>query len=69
MEARSAVAAARRTRDEAAEKDAHAAIDSIKTELGERGAVWWDDGAPDYNRHMARTTPYADWLRTLDGAA
>jgi transposase len=25
----------------------------------ERGPVWWDDGAPDINRHMVRTTPYA----------
>ncbi len=65
MEARRAVAAARRARDDTAEKNAHAAVDSIKTELGERGAVWWDDGAPDYNRHMARTTPYADWFRSL----
>ena len=67
MAARRAVAAARRTHDEAAENDAHAAIDSIKVDLGERGSVWWDDDAPDYNRHMARTTPYADWLKTLDG--
>lgn len=35
--------------------------------LGERGPVWWDDGAPDYNRHMARTTPYVAWFAALDG--
>jgi hypothetical protein len=30
--------------------------------LGERGPVWWDDGAPDLTRHLARTTGYADWF-------
>ena len=37
-------------------------VDRAKRALGERGPVWWTDGAPDYNRHMARNTPYADWL-------
>lgn len=37
-------------------------IDELKRELGERGPVWWTDGAPDLNRHMARTTPYAEWF-------
>lgn len=46
--------AARRTRD-------RAGTDRAKRALGERGPVWWDDGAPDFNRHMARNTPYADW--------
>jgi hypothetical protein len=27
----------------------------------ERGAVWWDDGAPDMNRKMVKNTPYAGW--------
>ncbi len=40
-------------------------VDDAKTKLGERGPVWWDDGAPDYNRHMAVNTPYADWFLTL----
>ena len=30
--------------------------------LVERGPVWWDDGAPDLNRHMAKNTPYAEWF-------
>ena len=29
--------------------------------LGERGPVWWTDGAPDFNRKLARNTPYARW--------
>lgn len=61
MDARRAVAAARRAADDVAEAAAHAAVDRAKVALGERGAVWWDDGAPDLNRHMARTTCYADW--------
>lgn len=48
---------------------ARARVDSAKHELGERGPVWWNDGAPDFNRHMARDTPYADWFATLGVAA
>ena len=44
---------------------ARARVDESKRELGERGDVWWSDGAPDFNRHMAATTPYADWFSTL----
>lgn len=47
------------------EGEAHAAADRAKQALGERGPVWWSDGAPDYNRHMARTTPYAGWFTDL----
>src|SRR6476469_5686503 len=61
MTARRAVALAKRAANPAAEAVAHAAVDRAKQALGERGPVWWDDGAPDFNRHMARTTPYADW--------
>jgi hypothetical protein len=46
---------------------AHAEVDRVKRALGERGPVWWTDGAPDYNRHMARNTPYADWFAALEG--
>lgn len=41
--------------------EARAAVDAAKIALGERGMVWWDDGAPDYNRRMAKNTPYAEW--------
>jgi hypothetical protein len=40
-------------------------VDQAKVALGERGAPWWDDGAPDYNRHLAKNTPYADWFASL----
>lgn len=61
MDARRAVAQARRAGDDQAETAAHAKVNRAKHGLGERGPVWWDDGAPDYNRHMAKNTPYADW--------
>lgn len=66
MAARRGVAAARRAGDAAAEAQAHGAIDAAKVALGERGAVWWDDGTPDLNRHMARTTEYAEWFGKLE---
>jgi hypothetical protein len=54
-------------RDAPAEGRAHAReqVESTKVALGERGPVWWSDGAPDYNRKMARNTPYADWVLAL----
>jgi len=36
--------------------------------LGERGMPWWSDGAPDYNRRLARNTPYRDWFAGLPDA-
>lgn len=65
MRARGAVARARRANDAGAEADAHSRVDRVKIELGERGPAWWDDGAPDFNRHMVRTTPYAEWYARL----
>jgi len=65
MTARRSVAAARRAGDAAALASARAAVDEAKRALGERGPVWWSDGAPDYNRHLARSTPYADWFAEL----
>ena len=45
---------------------ARAHVDTAKQALGERGPVWWTDGSPDYNRHMAVNTPYAAWFGSLD---
>ncbi|MBB4857679.1 hypothetical protein HNO88_000990 [Novosphingobium chloroacetimidivorans] len=42
-------------------RTARGRVDAAKVALGERGPVWWDDGAPDYNRHLVRNTPYAQW--------
>jgi len=66
MKARRAVRSARDNGDEPAEAEAHAAVDRAKRGLGERGPVWWTDGAPDFNRHMARNTPYAAWFAALN---
>ena len=52
----------------AKEPDARARVDAAKRALGERGPVWWDDGAKDWNRHLAKNTPYADWHAALDSA-
>ena len=60
MEARREVGQARRTGDETAERAARAKVHAAKVALGERGPVWWDDGAPDYNRHLVKNTPYRD---------
>jgi hypothetical protein len=51
--------------DDEAERAARARVDAAKHALGERGPVWWSDGAPDLNRHMARNTPYATWHEAL----
>jgi hypothetical protein len=40
-------------------------VDEAKRALGERGPVWWDDGAPDYNRRMVKNTPYTKWFAGL----
>lgn len=67
MTARRAVAIARRAGDETGIAAARAAVDAAKRGLGERGPVWWTDGAPDYNRRMVRNTPYADWYAKAVG--
>ena len=59
------MATTRKAADEQGGSAAHEAVDRAKRALGERGPVWWDDGAPALNRHMARTTAYADWYRDL----
>jgi hypothetical protein len=65
MQARRQVGDAKRAGDRDAERSARAAVDEAKQALGERGPVWWTDGAPDFNRKMAANTPYADWYAAL----
>lgn len=65
MNARRAVRAAKRAGDAEAEAAAHAAVDQAKRALGERGPVWWTDGAGDFNWHKAKNTPYAEWHAAL----
>jgi hypothetical protein len=40
-------------------------VDAAKHALGEHGAVWRRDGAPDWNRHMVRNSPYAGVVRSV----
>jgi hypothetical protein len=61
MSARRDVARARRADDAAGVRRARSRVDRAKRELGERGPAWWTDGAPDYTRHLARNTAYAEW--------
>ncbi|WP_175578882.1 hypothetical protein [Croceibacterium ferulae] len=66
MDARRAVGRALKAGDEGALAAARREVDAAKVGLGERGPVWWDDGAPDLNRRMARNTPYRDWFEGLE---
>jgi hypothetical protein len=65
------MAARRAVRDAAGDTSAvsaaRAAVHAAKVALGERGPVWWSDGAPDFNRRMVRGTPYAEWAAQLPG--
>lgn len=65
MRARRQVGAARKAGDKEAERSARAAVDEAKRALGERGPVWWTDGAPNFNRKMVANTPYADWFASM----
>ena len=61
MHARRDVALHQRDGNGSALRRARRKVQATKVALGERGPVWWTDGAPDYNRHMAENTPYATW--------
>jgi hypothetical protein len=52
-------------KDKTAERAARSRVDAAKRALGERGPVWWTDGAADFNRHMVANTPYASWFESL----
>lgn len=48
--------------------EARSQVEEMKRALGERGPVWWTDGAPDDNRRLVRNTQYADWFAGLQCA-
>ena len=65
---RDLMAARRAVRDAESEAETRAArtrVQAAKERLGERGPVWWTDGAPDWTRHHPRNTPYAGWWASL----
>ena len=45
---------------------ARRAVEQAKRGLGERGPAWWHDDARDYNRFLAKNTPYAAWAADLE---
>jgi hypothetical protein len=63
MRARADVGLALRSGDGALLERARGRVHSAKVALGERGPVWWTDGAPDENRRMVRNTAYAAWYK------
>ena len=65
MQARRAVKAALGSKDPSALEQARHAVDQAKIALGERGPVWWTDGAKDYNRYLVKNSPYAAWYQGL----
>lgn len=68
MHARRAVKTALRSGDTVSLREARAAVDAAKVALGERGPVWWTDGAKDVNRHLVKNTPYAGWYAGVEDA-
>lgn len=69
MDARRGVKAGKGAGDDEAIARARRAVDAAKHGLGERGPVWWTDGAPDQNRRMAANTTYAEWFAGLEPEA
>jgi hypothetical protein len=65
---RDLMAARRAVRQAATEAETRAARDRVqaaKVRLGERGAVWWRDGAEDVTRRAPWNTGYAEWWNSL----
>lgn len=58
-----------RSADHEIKAQARKDVDDAKQALGERGPAWWTDGTPDYNRRMAKNTPYRDWFLMHTGAS
>jgi len=65
MDARRAVKTAKAAADKEAEAAAHRRVDEVKRRMGERGPVWWTDGAPDFNRYAVKNSPYAEWFAKI----
>lgn len=65
MDARREVKASHRVEDGDRMAAARQAVNTAKIALGERGPVWWTDGAQDYNRYLVKNTPYEAWFSTL----
>ena len=66
MAARRAKGIAMRSGDGRGRELARQQVDAAKIALGERGPVWWNDGAQDVNRHMVMNSSYAAWFVALE---
>lgn len=53
--------AVRFAKTEVETRDARDAVQAAKERLGERGPVWWDDGAPDEGLRAPWNSSYAEW--------
>lgn len=67
MSARRAVKAAMAADGQDRLAAARRAVNAAKIALGERGPVWWQDGAKDFNRYLVKNTPYREWYDRLTG--
>jgi hypothetical protein len=67
MSARREVKAARAAKDADRLARARQAVLAAKVGLGERGPVWWQDGAEDFSRHLVKNTPYRAWYEQVSG--
>lgn len=65
MSARREVRQAKLSANSSSLRIARARVQTAKVALGERGPVWWEDGAPDFNRYKVKNTPYALWYESL----
>jgi len=66
LNARRALKAAKSAGGEDAIAAARKRVAQARAGLGERGKVWWTDGAPDYHRMQVRLSPYADWFARVE---
>ncbi len=58
----------RRAEGDEAVGEARGRVQEAKEALGERGPVWWDDGAPDQTQIAPQNSSYAEWWAGLDAA-
>ena len=65
MRCRARIGRAKRMGDSRTMRMARRKLHQIKVALGERGAVWWTDGTPDYNRYLVKNSPYRNWYDGL----
>ena len=61
MKARRAVRSDQQQGDDDALRQARQSVQEAKEALGERGPVWWEDGAPDEGGLAPHNSSYAQW--------